>query len=88
MNVGILLVEVNIEADDVILAITLSHEVIYVTCPVLDLLTTGDATVVRPFAKGELVHPLTVAAKDELGNGAVLPFAVSVTVRVPDAAGC
>ena len=95
MNVGILLVEVNIEADDVILAITLSHEVIYVTCPVLDLLTTGDATVVRPFrqiyflsAKGELVHPLTVAAKDELGKGAVLPFTVSVTVRIPDAASC
>ena len=95
MAVGVLLIEMDIEADDILLAITLCHEVVHIPRPVLDVLATGDATVVRPLtqvdfltAKGELVHPLTVAAKDELGNGAVLPFAVSVTVRVPDAAGC
>ena len=93
VHMGVQLVKVYIETDDVIFAPVFTCKPVHVLRPTLYVLVATDMRVVRPVrevhslvAEGELVHPLPRTAEDDVGYSAEPRLGESL-VGILDATG-
>ena len=95
MNMRRFLIQMDVEADNVVFSEVFCDEAIYVLCPFLNVLLTSQVRVVctlgevnNLIAEGEFKHSFPIATEDELRHSPAFTFDVGSVIRVFDTPGC